>query len=81
VLIGLVVAPAVEVGLLLPLLPQAASERASKKSRLRVLNQFLRCKKKLFIEFSSLIDFREFFREFLRTIERCLYRILRRSAA
>jgi len=64
VLIGLVAALAVEGGLLLPfplaLVLQAASERTSKKSRLRALNQFFRCKKKLFIEFSSLIGFREF---------------------
>ena len=64
VLVGLVAALTVEVGLALPmplpLLPQAANESASKQSRLRVMNQFLRCKKKLFIEFSSLIGFREF---------------------
>jgi len=63
VLRGLAPAPAVEVGLLLPfplpLLLQAASENASKKSRLRVMNQLFRCHKKLFIAFSSLIGFRE----------------------
>jgi hypothetical protein len=63
VLVGLVAALAVEVGLLLPLplplLPQAASESASKKGRLRVKNQFFRCHKKLFIAFSALIGFRE----------------------
>jgi len=63
VLTGLAPASAVEVGLLLPfplpLLLQAASESASKTSRLRAMNQVFRCHKKLFIEFSLLIGFRE----------------------
>ena len=60
---GLAPASAVEVGLLLPfplpLLLQAASESASKQSRLRDRNQVLRCHKKLFIECSLLRGFRE----------------------
>jgi hypothetical protein len=58
VLIGLVPAPAALVGVLLPLGVQAANENASKKRKLRAMNQLFRCHTKLFIEFSSLIGFR-----------------------